>query len=59
MEKDKESRGEAYPRPSTQDEQLKNQQEFIDSKPNSFEKKIEDAKVTTQTSTEDESKLKS
>ena len=39
MDKDKQERPEAYPKPTETDSQLQNQTEFIDQQPNDFSDK--------------------
>jgi hypothetical protein len=39
MDKNKQDRPEAYPRPTETDNQLKNQAEYIDEQPNNFDDK--------------------
>jgi hypothetical protein len=39
MDKDKQYRPEAYPKPTETDNQLRNQPEFIDQQPNEFDDK--------------------
>ena len=41
-DKKEEDRPIAYPKPTEADKQLKNQPEFIDQEPNSYEKEISD-----------------
>lgn len=41
-DKKEESRPFAYPKPTENDQQLRNQPEFIDQEPNSYEKQISD-----------------
>jgi hypothetical protein len=58
MKKDQNSdagRQEAYPRPTTTDQQLKNQPEFIDQQPDDFDdKSISDLPVGNPARNEDE-----
>ena len=49
MEKKKTDKSEAYPKPSKEDNQYRNQPEFIDEKPNDFEdKSVSDRPATKE-----------
>ena len=49
MEKKKTDKPEAYPKPSKEDNQYRNQPEFIDEKPNDFEdKSVSDSPATKE-----------
>ena len=47
-EKDKTGRPEAYPKPTETDNQLKNQPEFIDDQPGSFEEDVSNLPVNKE-----------
>jgi hypothetical protein len=47
-EKNKNSRPEAYPKPTVTDTQLQNQPEYIDQQPNSFEEDISSIPVNEE-----------
>lgn len=53
-DKKEEERPFAYPKPTENDQQLRNQPEYIDQEPNSYEKQISD--IPGQEATEQESK---
>jgi hypothetical protein len=50
-DKKEEERPFAYPKPTENDQQLRNQPEFIDQEPNSYDKQISDIPATEQAPT--------
>ncbi len=48
-DKKKYERPEAYPKPTATDNQLRNQPEFLDQEPNTYNKEISDMPVSSNT----------